>query len=256
MRPDWWLAFYDEWYQAARLSTYTAAAAAEARDTAARVRDLLELTPGDRVFDQCCGAGRLSIPLASDGLDVVGVDACAAYVERAATRAARAGVPVAAHLGDAFTFVPPGPACDAAFNWATSFGYARDDATNAQMLARAFDALRPGGRFALDYANIPRVLRRLRPSFLETYATPRGPLRVRRESVLDRGADTLVQRWTFTAEDGRAAIRDGAIRLYGPRNLTRLLEAVGFRDIQVLGSVDGEPWEEASPRCVCTAIRR
>ena len=40
----------------------------------------LNLSSGDRVFDQCCGVGSVSIPLAEKGLIVEGCDLFAPYI--------------------------------------------------------------------------------------------------------------------------------------------------------------------------------
>jgi 2-polyprenyl-3-methyl-5-hydroxy-6-metoxy-1,4-benzoquinol methylase len=60
----WWTSFFDQTYAHLGL---------EARDEAARERvvdtiiQLLGVTPRARIFDQCCGIGRLSVPLARRG---------------------------------------------------------------------------------------------------------------------------------------------------------------------------------------------
>jgi len=51
---------------------------------------------------------------------------------------------------DAFTYKTEQPV-DAAINWSTSCGYMRDDEKNIQMFNRAYDSLKPGGRFAVQY---------------------------------------------------------------------------------------------------------
>ncbi|MEM7479388.1 MAG: methyltransferase domain-containing protein, partial [Planctomycetota bacterium] len=107
---------------------------------------------GEHVFDQCCGIGSLSIPLAKAGIKVTGCDQFEPYIERARQDAA-IQLPEPSltifHSADAFFFKPK-ESCDAGFNWYSSFGYAPEDTTNQKMLQRAFDALKPGGRFALD----------------------------------------------------------------------------------------------------------
>jgi 2-polyprenyl-3-methyl-5-hydroxy-6-metoxy-1,4-benzoquinol methylase len=43
----------------------------------------LRLQDGNRVYDQCCGIGGLSIPLAARGLHVTGIDLCDFFIDRA-----------------------------------------------------------------------------------------------------------------------------------------------------------------------------
>ena len=76
---------YDEWY----LHMF---------DTAGAVQTLLELAGGGSVCELGVGTGRLAIPLAEAGLEVVGIDASAAMLERLAAKAPPASL--RAMLGD------------------------------------------------------------------------------------------------------------------------------------------------------------
>src|SRR5262245_23654662 len=115
---DWWADFFDDTLAEMFL---VRADEGELTATLAFLTERLALGSGSMVFDQCCGIGSLSIPLARRGIRVVGVDQCAAYVERA--RRESAGLPATYEVGDALAFTPAGP-CDGAFNWYSSFGYA------------------------------------------------------------------------------------------------------------------------------------
>ncbi|PJF23793.1 MAG: hypothetical protein CUN53_21090, partial [Phototrophicales bacterium] len=67
----------------------------------------LKLSPGDTIFDQCCGIGRLSIPLAQRGMNVIGVDLSQSYIERARREAAICNLPCEFHCADALDFRTP-----------------------------------------------------------------------------------------------------------------------------------------------------
>ncbi|MHA3902840.1 23S rRNA (uracil(1939)-C(5))-methyltransferase RlmD [Castellaniella sp. WN] len=58
----------------------------------ARALSLLEVRPGDRVADLFCGLGNFSLPLATQGRAVVGIEGSAALVARAREDAARQGL--------------------------------------------------------------------------------------------------------------------------------------------------------------------
>lgn len=244
---DWWSELYDD-----LLSDILLDGTSDA-EIAATVQFLvgeLGLSPGDRVFDQCCGIGRLAIPLARWGAEVVGIEQSARYVERARERARAAGVSPAFTVGDAFEHVPARP-CAAALNWWTSFGYLPDDDANARMLRRAFEALAPGGRFALDMPNAPGLLAAFRPHEI----TRRGDLVLLRESRLDLARGLLHKVWTFLGPDGRRVERPSTIRLYPPDRLAALLCGVGFTEPRIFGGVDGRPIALDSPRCIVVARR-
>jgi SAM-dependent methyltransferase len=247
----WWTELYDDHLADMMLE---GGSPAELDATLRFLIEHLGLAPGDRVFDQCCGTGRLSIPLARWGAEVVGVEQAARYVERARAHAAAAGVAAVFTAGDAFDHVPDRP-CAAAINWWTSFGYLDDDAGNARMLRRAFEALAPGGRFALDTPNVPGLYATFRPSDIHRRATPAGDVVMLRESRLDLARGLLHKRWTFVLPDGRRLERPSTIKLYTPDRLAALLASVGFEGLRVFGDVDGRPIALASPRCIVIGRR-
>jgi SAM-dependent methyltransferase len=244
---DWWSDLYDDLLADVLLE---GTPDAELDATVRFLVGALSLSPGDRVFDQCSGVGRLAVPLARWGAEVVGVEQSAAYVERARARARAAGVSPIFTVGDAFSFVAS-PPCAAALNWWTSFGYLPDDAANARMLRRAYDSLSPGGRFALDMPNVPGLLASFRPHEL----TRRGETLMLRESQLDLARGLLHKRWTFVTPDGRRLERPSTLKLYPPDRLATLLSEVGFASVQIFGGIDGRSIGLDSPRCILVARR-
>ncbi len=247
----WWASLYDD------LLADVLLVRGDDGDTARTLRYLtaqLHLTPGCRVFDQCCGIASLAIPLARAGHAVVGVDQAARYIERGRADAAAAGAAVELHVGDAFEFVPRSPV-RAAFNWWTSFGYALDDAQNARMLARAFEALEPGGRFALDVMNLPGVLRAFAPTVVTERETAGGRIKLVRDSRLDLAAGALHKRWTYHLPDGRTVEHDSTVRLHLPHTVAELLRGVGFAEVVLHGDTDGSPLALDSRRCILVASK-
>lgn len=250
-RTEWWTSLYDDLLAEVLLER---ASEAEMDATLAFLADKLELRPGATVFDQCSGIGSLALPLAVRGYRVVGVEQSEAYVARARRDAEARDLRCRFLAGDAFA-VGPGVPCDAAFNWWTSFGYARDDRRNAEMLARAFEALVPGGLFLLDTLNLPGVLRGFREHVVTRRATSRGEVVLVRESRLDLGAGALLKHWTYFLPDGRRVEHDSAVRLYLPHTLAELFCGVGFTAVELYGSVAGGRLELDSPRCLVRARR-
>jgi SAM-dependent methyltransferase len=214
----------------------------------------LGLQPGDRVFDQGCGIGSLSLPLARAGLSVVAIDQAEAYIRRARRDAGLAGLACDFRAADSFDFVTEVP-CDAAFNWWTSFGYATEDERNAAMLRRAFESLKPGGSFVLDFQNMARILRDFRQCIVRRGTTPEGEILLLRESTVDLAAGLLRQVWTFVLPDGRRVLRQSSLRTYLPDALARMLRSVGFDNPVFFGDLDGRPLEIDSPRCIALARR-
>lgn len=244
---DWWRSLYDDLVADVLLADRPPAE----RDAAVAflVREL-RLRPGDVVFDQCCGTGELAHRLARAGHRVVGVEQSARYVELARERSPGG---CEFHAADAIDFVPPVP-CDAGFDWDTGFGNA-DDGRNLAMLRSAFAALRPGGRFALDYQHVPRVLRDFRPCLVRRKETAQGEVVLLRESRADLAAGELAQTWTFFLPDGRRVVRHSGVRLYLPHVLGQMMGAAGFVGLSYHGGTGGEALGLDSPRCVVVGTR-
>ncbi len=245
----WWCKLYDD-----RLAElFLVRSGDEVRAAVDFLVESLGVSAGDHVFDQCCGLGTLSVPLARLGLHVVGIDQCGSYVHRAADAAAAAGVVCTFLQADAFAFIAD-PPCHAALNWWTSFGYA-DDEWNLRMLRRAFESLRPGGRFVLDFQNMARVIAGFRPCMVRRKATEEGDVLLIRESTLDLPGGYLRQSWTYVLPHGCREVRESSVRLYLPHAIAGMLAACGFVDITFRGDVTGEPLGADSPRCIARARR-
>ncbi|HUR52678.1 MAG TPA: methyltransferase domain-containing protein [Gemmataceae bacterium] len=245
----WWQPLYDDIVAEMFLGRRDPA---EVATITAFLRDALRLDSGHTVFDQCCGIGTFAFPLAEAGVRVVGVDQSEAYIRRA--KEAAGASPCEFFAADAFTFAPA-VACDAAFNWGTGFGNALSDDRNREMLRRAFECLKAGGRFLLDYQHVPRVLRHFQQSLTHRLRRPDGEVLLLRESKVELVVGALRQTWTFLLPDGKHYERASAVRLYLPHQLGEMLREVGFVDVQFFGGTDRQPLDLDSPRCVAVGTR-
>jgi len=142
---DW----YANWFGPDYIRLYPHRDTAEAeRQVEFLLQVMNDLSPGDRVLDLCCGAGRHTRLLAERGFRVVGVDLSAALLARANEDGRRF------HLarGD-MRRLPFGPAFGLVTNFFTSFGYFSTDTENQRILEAIGSVLEPGGRFLIDYLN-------------------------------------------------------------------------------------------------------
>jgi len=161
--------------------------------------------PGDRVLDACCGTGDLAVEAERRGGRVVGLD----FSERMLERARRKSGTIEWVRGDALDL----PFADGEFDAATvGFGVRNLDDLERGLreLARV---LRPGGKVAVLEITRPRGL--LRP-FFRLWLDVLVPLAGR---VLAGG-----KAYTYLP----ASVR----RFPGPEDLSRLLEAGGFRQVR------------------------
>ncbi len=223
----------------------------ELRATIRFLLDAADLSPGDRVLDQGCGIGSLSLPLARAGLRVIGIDQAETYIARA--NAQRESASCEYYVADALSY-RANPPVDVVLNWNTSFGNA-DEARNREMLLRAFESLRPEGRIVLDYQHVARVMHQFRGAFVQRLLDDRGETLLLRESELDLAEGSLRQRWTIVLPEGRTSVRHTAIRLYLPHDLAAMLTGVGFTEVRFFGGVRGEALAIDSPRCILIARR-
>ncbi len=221
---------------------------AELADTVSFLVRHLQLVPGDRVFDQCCGIGNVSMALAEHGMTCYGVDLCRVYIDRALEALSATSLPCEFYCDDALTFMAPQP-CQGAVNWYSSFGYSRDDNTNLQMMMRAFESLRTGGVYALDVPNIPNLIRNFQ-HYLVRHGTNRDgrSVTIIRESQLDLTKGQLLQEWRWLIDSKPADCRHSALRLYMPHQLSEMLNRAGFVDVSMFGGTDDSPLTMNSPR--------
>ena len=139
---------------------------------------LLELEPGLELLDLACGHGRIANALAERRVRVTGLDATPLFLDLARRDAAERGVEVEYVEGD-MRSLPWSERFDRVLCWFTSFGYFSDD-ENRQVLREVYDALKPGGLFAVEMNNLLRLL--------QVYAD---------ETVTERGEDKMIDRHRF-----------------------------------------------------------
>lgn len=248
---QWWASFFDDVF-----ADHSLLAVEDdlLRQTIDFIVMQARLDPGSLLMDQCCGIGRLSLPLARRGIRVIGVDLVESYIKRAGEAGSAEKLPCTFHHGDGFVYVSPEP-CDAVINWFSSFGYTPDDQQNGEMVQRAFESLKPGGTFLLDYANTTALLRNFKECILERFPSPKGEVLVLRETHPDLERGMFVQNWTYFFPDGKRSSRHAETRMCMPHTIGEILTQNGFEDVTFFGSVAGESLEIDSPRCICRGTR-
>jgi SAM-dependent methyltransferase len=250
MTSNWSSSFFDDVFAEYHLK---GSEDGDIADTIAFLRKNVGLKKGDRIFDQCCGTGRLCFAFAEIGCRVFGVDIIDSYIAFAKGEAARRGLSCVFEAGDAYQYVTPEP-CDIALNWWTSFGYTPDDMQNIKMLQRIYDSLKPGGYMALDYMNGLKRMLDLRKTPVLLWEENKNGSHISWETRMDQETFMLMRKWTCKKPDGSIVVREGGgAKVYTPHEIRTMLEKSGFTDIVFYGSVAGEAWNENSPRCIAVA---
>jgi SAM-dependent methyltransferase len=248
---QWWKSFYDETFVNLLLLWKDQE---EIDLTTNFLIEKLELKENSRVFDQCCGVGSLSIPLAKKGMEIIGVDLGADLIKQAQKEAKELKLKCNFYSTDAFEFVPK-IQCDAAFNWHTSFGYSENTKVNLLMLKCAFESIKPKGHFILDFPNIVCTLKNFERSMIRHIPSPQGDILIVRESIINLAKGMLEQQWTIVKPSGQKIIKNSSVKLYLPNMLEEMLREVGFSNIEFYSSIEGKELDLNVPRCICRATK-
>jgi SAM-dependent methyltransferase len=209
---------------------------------------LLDLQPGMEVLDLACGHGRLANRLALRGGKVTGLDATAAFLDRARREAADRGVSVEYVQGD-MRALPWTARFDRVVNWFTAFGYF-DDSGNRQVLAQIAQVLKPGGRVVFDLNNRDWILREFQP---DRVAAERGDDLMVDQSRLDPLTSRIITD-RILVRDGRVRRIPFFVRLFTFTELRDWLLEAGFSRVDGCGD-DGAALAMTSRRMIVVAER-
>jgi SAM-dependent methyltransferase len=218
-----------------------------ARTESAFALQQLNLRAGACLLDLCCGAGRHLTHLAQSHACLSGLD-----YSRDLLRIARRDLPRGVRLtrGD-MRALPYVAAFDGIVNFFTSYGYFEHDEENHRVLQNIAIALRPGGRFFMDYLN---------PASLRANLVPMSEREVNGHQVVEtRWIDESSQRVKKTTRiyksDGSHSEIGESVRLYSLGDMLCALKADGLKVVSVHGDFDGRPFSDEAPRMLLTAER-
>ena len=208
----------------------------------------LELQPGAKVLDLCCGMGRHSLALAEAGYEVTGVDLSEPLLQEARNQE---GADKVTWLRSDMRELPLTGGFDAVVNLFTSFGYFEEDEEQIKVLSEIRRQLKPGGKYIIDFLNPAHVIRNLIP-----HST-----REDEDDLVDekrRIEDGYVTKdITLTSKtDGSARQYHERVKLYSLENFKEMLLAADLQLEAVNGSYDGGEYHaECSERMIFRGVR-
>ena len=186
---------------------------------------------GGPVVELGVGTGRIAVPIAADGISVIGVDSSRGMLDVCARRATLAGVELDLRVGD-LRKPPVSERVPLVICPFRSLLHMHTDEDRLSVLAAAYDLLVPGGRFVFDvFAPHAADIAQTHERWLE-----REP-GIFEHAVWDQTARTL----TLTVRDDQLETTM-ALAWLSPKEWQALLEAAGFEIEACYGWFDRSPY--------------
>jgi SAM-dependent methyltransferase len=217
----------------------------DASGQAQQAAALLKVVPGTHLLDLGCGPGRHSVALARLGYRGTGVDRNTTYLARAKERASEAAVQPE-FVQDSMIRFRREAVFDGAINLFSSFGYFENRVDDLQVMRNLCSSLKPGARAVVDLAGKEFLAGHY--STKDWHALDGGRFWLESREVLP-GWEKLRVQWVFV---GGGEQRDFVleIRIYSGVELREVMLQAGFAEVELLGGLDGRPYDREAARLV------
>jgi SAM-dependent methyltransferase len=239
---EFWAALEPQLFDAARLNA--------ALDEVAHAVNLLGLSAGASVLDLCCGPGRHSLELARRGCRVTGVDRTGLYLRGAQERAGAENLTIEFVQSDMRVFRREN-SFDGAINLFSSFGYFENPDEDLQVLRNLHASLRSGARLVMQMVGKEILARAFAPKHWIEY--PDGSYFLSEREVADDWSG-IHNRW-IVIRGAQRKVFDFTHRIYSAAELKGALRAAGFSAVDILGDLDGRPYDREAQYLVAVAAK-
>lgn len=214
---------------------------------------------GGDVLEIGCGTGRITIPMAQQGVKITGLDLVPQMIERAKSKAH--GLSIEWGVADARDF-SLGCSFRLIFESGGVFQHMLTNSDQQKMLARVYEHLAPEGRFVVSTLLPDNEL--LTTDEVErewfTYTDAQGrEIRVSGKQHYDCmrqiKTETAYRRWIDA--DGQEVVKDAplSLRYNFPQEMEALLHYNGFIILERYGDWDKSPMTEAHPHLIYVCRR-
>ena len=213
------------------------------------------------VLEVACGTGRLTIPIAQSGVEIVGLDQSASMLAHARTKAAEAGVNIAWVQADCRQF-DLGRKFALIFMAFNSMQHLHDQASLAALFQNVRKHLAEGGRFVFDVFNPSLAILNRDPSqrYLDRqYADPdgRGTITLELTAVYDDAAQVNRMTWYFSLPGEKDfRVEQLHVRCFFPQELDLLVRANGFEIEEKFGNFERKPFASGDMKQVAVCKSR
>ncbi len=206
----------------------------------------LGIAPHARVLDLCCGNGRHLVHLRRYTDNAVGLDYSGELL-------AIANETIQAQLVRAdMRAIPFTGTMDAVVNFFTSFGYFEDDAENRAVVQGVSNALKPNGRFLIDYVNPASAQETLIPNS----EREQDGYVIHETRWITETNRRLNKRTTLTKNGRTCAELGESVQLFTREELTALLESERLMVDAVFGDTDGTEFSSTSERMIMIGTKQ
>ena len=209
----------------------------------------LHLEPGRSVLDLCCGHGRHAVPLAQQGLEVVGVDISEYLINLAEQAASNARVNVDFVLRD-MREIDWKERFDGVINMFTAFGFFSEDHENFRVLELVAQALKPGGYLCMDVISYVWLVRNW-----ESSGWTRGGDDVLslEERSMNWCKGLHISGRTIIEPEGKQWNMNHSLRVFPPHELVQWIERAGMEVQNLFGNFGGAPFDFNCRRLILVA---
>ncbi len=229
----WYENFFDEWYLKYWIRPISPERTNAEVDAIVR---WLNLEKDSKVLDLCCGQGRHSLELARRGFcGVTGLDLSETLLGFSQEKAKEEGLAVNFVRKD-MREIPDDWKFDGIYNFYTAFGYFEKDEENQAVLDAVGKALKPGGKFLLDY---PCLEGRMPWKHQEFFEYDDGTVMCHDiiHNVFDQ---TIVNKVLYITADNVRHRTGFTLRHYYGRELRECFRKAGMKVIGAYGNLAGD----------------
>ena len=212
------------------------------------VLNSIQLNPGDNILDMAAGFGRHAILFAKKGFKVSAVDLSENLLSIAQNNAEKEGANIEFIQSDIRHFTSA-KKYNLIINLFTSIGYFESDDENYNILKNAFELLKDGGFFVLDYFNKNFVKKNLVAQTIDEVD----------DSIITQNrfieGERIIKEITVERK-GKTNKFYESVRMFSKEELIGVMENLGFKIIKIFGDFSGKPFElDFSPRIIIIAFK-
>jgi SAM-dependent methyltransferase len=213
------------------------------------------------VLDLACGTGRVTIPVAQSGVEIIGLDQSPSMLEHARAKAAEAGVKIEWIEADCRRF-SLGRKFALIFMAFNSMQHLHDHASLAALFARVQEHLAPGGRFIFEVFNpsLAILTRDYSHRYVDRqYEDPygRGTVTLEMTAAYDDAAQVNRMKWYFSLPDEKDfRVEQLDVRCFFPQELDSIVRSNGFEIEAKFGNFERKPFASGDLRQIAICKSR